>query len=358
MYQIGREAEALLTRSHGVTGRLLASVNGSPFTYPVVMEKGEISVNGSEAIRRKLSATIKAYIDSPECDVFRTEIRAEYGIIKPDLDIVWVPVGVFVVTEATEVGEGKVDIKGEDRWRRVANARFLSPAVTSGNTAQKILDLIRDADARITATDYTLSGATHRSSVWERDRDKAIMDLSRSIGAKAFFSADGTAVLRNEPSLTDDKVVWEVGEGEGGALIESRRGRSQARTYNAVVAEGERPDGTVAVRAVASITSSNSPLLFGGLGLSQKPRFYRSTLMTTTAQAQSAASALLRRVSGVNATLELDSFAHPGLDADDIILVEVSSGVWEKHVVESFTLPLEPGGVSISTRTPSDEEEE
>lgn len=357
MYDIGPEALRLITRAHGVTGRLLASVNGSAFSYPVVMESASVSVNGNQAVRRKLDAVIKAQIDSPECDVFRTEIRAEYGVILADQRVIWIPVGVFVVTDAQEQGGGKISIKGEDRWRRVVNARFLYPEITSGSITAAIINFMQDADQRITCVDKTGSTANHNRALWERDRAQAVLDLTKSLGAKTVFLADGTAAIVSAPDPAKGKPAWIVGEGEGGALIESRRGTSQGNTYNAVVAEGERPDGNIAVRAIATIDNEKSPILFGG-PFASRPRYYRSALITTQGQAQSTANAMLLRVSGISRTLELDSFVHPGLDADDIIEVEVDTGVWEKHVVDSFTIQLGPGGTTIQTRTPFSEADE
>jgi hypothetical protein len=353
MYDIGRDAESQLLRSHRVTGRLVASVNRSPFTYPVSLEDGQVEVSSQSPIRRKLSATIHATLDDPECDVFRTEVRAEYGVYLPSGEVVWVPTGTFVVTEAERAGRGMVTIKGEDRWRRILNARFMRPVTTSGSHISAIISLLIGADGRITAKDFSGKTSTHRKMLWDRDRDKAILDLARAIGVSVAFNPMGVAEIRPVASVFEGVASWNIGMGDGGALIDVNERRSQGNTYNAVVAEGEGSDGTVPVRAEATITDVNNALLFGG-GFSQRPRFYRSPLMNTTAQCQAAADALLAKVSGVSKELDLISFVHPGLDADDIVNAEVEIGKWQRHLVDSFTIPLGPGGTKIATRTPYD----
>lgn len=348
MLSLPADVTALLSRSHGVTARLLASVNGSSFSYPVAFESGSVPVDGGSPIRRTLTAQVAAAVDDPEVDVFGTELRAEYGIIAVNGTTTWVPAGVFVLTDATETGDGIVTVKGQDRWRRVVNARFLRPVVTSGNTATAIKTLVEDADSRIVCTDLTGSTATHRRSVWERDRDKAVLDLARSIGAVVVFNADGNAEIRPVPTLTAP-IAWKVYGGDGGVLIEARRGATQDQTYNAVVAEGEAPDGAAAVRAVVTLTG-RSTLRYGG-PFGSRPRYYRSPLLRTQQQANTAAAALLARVTGVARSVELSAAPHPGLDAGDVIEVEVEPAVYERHLVESFDLPLGPGGISIATRT-------
>lgn len=336
-----------------VTGRLLASVNRSEFSYPVTLLEGKVSVDGTNPIRRKLNATIAARPDSPECDVFRTELRAEYGVSLDNSSWYWFPVGTFVLTDAKEADGGKMTITGEDRWRRVANARFLAPVVTSGKHTDAIKDLMQGADGRILCTDFTGRTSQHNSSIWERDRDKAVRELAKSIGVDVYFNPLGVAEIR-EVSTVAGIASWTLGEGDGGCLIFPRRELSQGNAYNAVVVEGEDASGAVAVRAVAKITDPNSKLFFGG-GFAQRPRYYRSSLITTTAQAQSTAESLLLRVSGVAKTLNIEAFLNPALEVGDTIRVEVDPGVWEYHIVESFTIPLGPGGTTIATRAPSDD---
>ncbi len=355
MYDIGRDALQVLASAHQVTGRLLASVNGSSFSYPVAMEEGSVEVNAKQPIRRKMSATVQADLDDPEVDVFETEMRAEYGIYATPGIVTWIPCGVFVVTDATEISKGKISISGEDRWKRIINARFLQPELTSGNTVAAITGLLTDADSRITVVDKTGDTTTHTTAMWERDRDKAITTLAESIGAIVYFDAEGTAIIAYQPTLTDP-VAWSVGGGKGGALIDAKRGNTQGNTYNAVVVEGEGPDGKTAVRAEATVDDPDSRILYGG-SFARRPRFYRSTLIKTQTQAQNAANSLLAKVTGVSRTLDLVTFPHPGLDGGDILLAEVAEAVWEKHMIDSFTVALGPASFSIATRTANDAEE-
>lgn len=356
MYPVDPVILAQLGQSHGVIARLTASINRSGFSYPVDLDDGSVSIDGTRAVRRTLSATIRARITDPECDVFRTEIRAEYGIQLPSRnEPIWIPVGTFVLTDAEEADKGLISIKGEDRWRRVVNARFLQPTTTKGKHTLAIISLMQGADSRILCQDTTGSLAQHNTALWARDRDKAVRDLAKSIGAEVSFDPMGAAQIRPIPSLSS-AASWFLGTGDGGVLISPRRARTQGNTYNAVVVEGETTEGTPAVRGVATVVDAESTLLFGG-GFSQRPRFYRSSLVATQDQANQTAIAMLERVTGVSRTVKIESFVNPALEAGDVVSIEVSSGVWERHIVESFTVPLGLGSMNINTRTSNGEED-
>lgn len=350
MFDIGPEATAMLSRSHGVTGRLTASVNRSQFTYPVDFEKADVQVSSNSQVRRKLKATIHANINDPEVDVFRTEIFAEYGVYTDPANVIWIPQGVFVVTDADEVQENVVEISCSDRWHWVQNARFLQPITTSGLHTDAIVELLRDADPRILTSLRTPRTSRHNSKVWERDRDKAIVELAAAASLEVFFDQTGRAVIQ-EPKQLTAAPDWLIAAGDGGALIESSRGRDQGNSYNAVAVAGETTEGVPPVRAQAFVTNPQSPLLYGG-AFGKRPRFYTSSMITTQQQAQQAADTMLAKVSGISKTLDLSTFPHPGLDAGDIIRAEVQTGEWETHLVDGYSLPLGPGSISISTRSP------
>jgi len=356
MFPIPNHIRASLGRTASISGRLRASVNGSPFTYPVKMDSGEVTVDGRSPIRRKLSATIIADIDAPECDTFQTEIRADYGISVQGQEPFWIPVGTFVVTDAQETGPGKIDIKGEDRWQRIMNARFLQPVSTSGLHTAAIIDLIHSADGRIECVDYTGSAATHRTSVHERDRDKAILELAKTIGADVFMNVYGNAEIRIPKTLQDAPVLSITGR-DGGTLIGAQRATKQGNTYNAAVVEGENAAGDVSVRAIRKVTSTSSKLLFGG-AFAQKPRFFRSTMITTFAQADQAAKTLLAKATGISKTVSIDAFPLAMLEAGDPVLIEVEEGRMEKHIVDAFNIPLSLGKMTLSTRTPYEDLED
>lgn len=348
-YPLPPQAAALLGRSHGVTARILGSVGGSAFVIPVPLVSGDVKVDGGSPVRRELSCQLRAGLGDPVVDPFSAELRAEYGLVESSSgDVWWVPVGTFVIESTKEVGPGVVSVKGYDRWRRVANARLTRPVATSGSTAAAIKALLEDADSRITVDVSAAPPGTHQSSLWERDRSDAVLQLARSIGADVFFNPMGVAVVRRAASISDPSV-WQVGTGTGGTKVSSARGVSTERTYNGVVVIGE-PSGQPPVYGFAYDSAPSSRTRWGG-PYGKRPRFYRSSLISTQAQATAAAQGLLARALGVARTLDMEALPNPALDAGDVITVEVTAGAWQRHQAQTFTLPLGLGTTPITTRS-------
>ena len=333
-------------RSHGVRVRVLASVNGSAFSLEVPYQRGSgvVSVAPGTGVARSLACRVQAWPDDGLVDPFAVEWQAQYGLTI-GRQTTWVPVGTFCLTEVKEVGPGLLDVKAMDRWLRVADARFEQRKVTSGNTVTALSTLLQEADGRITVDTSAAPTGTHRSSVWDRDRDKAVQALARSIGAQVRFSPSGVAVISPVPALGDDPFLV-IGRGRGGAKVRSLGGMTTRRTYNAVVVIGEKPGGDP-IYAVARDTSTSSRTRYGGLA-GKRPRFYTSDLITTQAQASAAAVALLGQSLRVSRTLEVEALPHPGLDAGHVLDVEVRASEWERHLTGPFDLPLGPGTVTIS----------
>lgn len=349
-WALPREAERLLTRSHGVYGRLLASVNGSPFSLPLpLLPGGEVPVDGGSAVRRTLKCEVEARLTSPLVDPLSAEVRAEYVLVDdPSGREYVVPVGTFVLTDADEVRPGVVALQGNDRWQRIIDARFEKPRTTSGNTVQTIAALLTEADDRIVLGDsFSLPwDGSHRASVWERDRDEAITKLARSIGCEVWFDPMGVAQIGTRPGLSGEPY-WQITGQRGGAKIGATRGLSRSKTYNAVAVVGEPGGNSPAVYGVAYDTRPGSRTRYGG-PFGKRPRFYRSTLISNTTQAQQTAQRLLQPLLGVTASTTVEHVAHPGLDAWDRLDVQVQPDSGLRRVLaKAFTVPL--GGAAMVT---------
>lgn len=343
----------VLRQSHQVQARAWASVNGSAFVVPMkLLSGGSVKVDGGAQVRRSLSCSFAADVASPTVDPFSAELLVEYGIIR-GLSEWWCPVGTFVVTEVKESGtQGVVNVKGEDRWRRIIDARFESPTATYGGIVAGIQTHVLGADPRMTFTDLTGSGATHVGRWWERDRAEGIVDLARSIGAQVYMRPNGSAVLAYLPPIPSPSAAatWVVGRGTGGAKITSARALTREGTYNAQVVSSEPVDGQAGAWAVARDTTSGSRTRWGG-PFGKKPRFMVSNLIGNNAQAQVVADTMLSKVIGQAWSLDLVGLPRPDLEAGDSLRVEVAPNVWQTHLLDGYTLPLGLGPVTYDTRT-------
>lgn len=352
MYSVDPRVLLALGASRGAQGRLWASINGSPFGLPLPLVKGtgKVQVDGTAAVRRSLSAEVAVDADDPAVSEQMTEVRAEYGVTIASGVTLWVPVFTGPIMTRLDAGlPGHTKITANDRWQRVVDARFPLSATTSGNVAASIKSLVEGADSRITCDISGAPSGTGPVAVWDRNRDDAVAQLARSIGARVVFGPDGNAKVLPIAHVTDP-VQWQISRGQGGAKISSVRGADRSRTYNAVVCVGEPPNGIPPAWAMAYDATPGSRTYYGG-PFGKRVRFYQTALVTTNTQAAAAAAGLLSAAIGEARSLAVTALPHPGLDADDVVMVEVTPGAYERHIVDGFTIPLGiGGGVKLTTR--------
>ncbi|GAA3877728.1 hypothetical protein GCM10022243_48080 [Saccharothrix violaceirubra] len=361
MWAQSTRAAATITRSHSVRVRATAygRTIGTLAGLPVV--DGEVTVDSGSQVRRTgtvelASPSLWPYDPADILAPYGTEVLVEYGIVVSRTVTEWVPIIRGLITQATRTrgagGSGPITLSLADRSIRVAEDRLDAPAqtVSGATTVAEITRLIQESIPTATVVDRT--GSTQVAAVLEIERERwadGVEKLADSIGAEVYADPIGTFVIRPQPLLTDP-VVWQVASGRGGILVERTDDLTRERVYNRVVATGERTDGTPPVRAVVSDTDTTSPTYYGG-DFGKKPYFYTSPLLTSTGMATTAATTILARARGMQASVTLDAIVNPALDAGDVIRV-VDEGRTTTHIVDKLTVPLGVGGVqTISTRS-------
>ncbi|MCA1824449.1 MAG: hypothetical protein LC640_09360, partial [Frankia sp.] len=80
--------------------------------------------------------------------------------------------------------------------------------------------------------------------------------------------------------------------------------------------------------------------------------FYSSPLITTTSQAQAAATALLQKSLGLTEQVRFDAIVNAAHDAGDVVAIRRGrAAIDARYVLESFTLPMtHAGALSAVTR--------
>lgn len=354
-----RQSHTLYVRVDAYRGGVqLGTSDGIPADYArygLPVTDGTVSVSSGVGVRRSLDITIS---DSDLWDVLAplgTELRVERGIRYPNGEIESIPLGQFCVDSqsmSVAPGGGLRLSPAPDRWARIQRARFKSPAasVVGAQVRYEIQRLLEEAISGLVVTVTATSTVTVKSLVWERDRAQALADLAASISAEVYFDWTGNAVVRDAPLLSA-VPVWTVDASASGVLIGGDRSRDRTRTYNVVVVNSSSVDGsTPFAQQIVSDTDPTSPTNTTDMG--EVPYFYSSPLIATTAQALAAGATILNRVKALNAQLNVEAAVNPALDRGDVIYVLTSGQVIERHLVESFTVPLVVGGTqTITTRS-------
>jgi hypothetical protein len=151
-----------------------------------------------------------------------------------------IPMGVFDVdSQSLSEGGGKLSLTAPDKWQRIVRARFIGPAssVVGIPVTQQIAQLIQGAlgpleEIVITAT----SDAVTPALTWEKDRDKAIIDLATGAGIWVYFDRFGIATIADLPTVKSSPD-WLIDASPSGVLLDLDRQRSRTNTYNVVVVE-------------------------------------------------------------------------------------------------------------------------
>ena len=127
------------------------------------------------------------------------------------------------------------------------------------------------------------------------------------------------------------------------------------RLYNTVVVRPSTTDGSQTwTQQVVQITDTTNPRHPDKIGV--VPYFWSSPTIQNAGQAITAAYTILFRVLGTTETLDLGLISNPALDGNDVIRVitpQVNQDPADifQHFVDTFTLDLVTGSMSLGTRS-------
>jgi hypothetical protein len=343
-------AQLLLTSSHSVSVRATAYTSTFGIVPNLPVAGGSVTADATSKVRRTATITIADPTLWPAnptdmLSPLGSELLIEYGIVIPGMaDPEWIPLITGGITKAARTlptGSQGIPITLADRSARVAEDRFISPGQVGGGSTtvvQAITALVQHTLPGVVVIDLTGSTAIAPTLDVDKDRWDAVEQLADAIGAEAFFDQLGRLVVRLQPTLAGP-TVWEINTGSRGVLVERSDEATRDLVYNEVVATGQRTDGTSPVFADVVDTDPSSPTYWGG-PFGKKPRFYSSPLLTTTLQATNAATALLERVRGQQASVSLTAITNPALEPGDVIKVRTSSTP-QAHVIDTVVTSLE-----------------
>lgn len=285
-----------------------------------------------------------------------------------------IPMGVFDVdSEKSSDGRGGISIVAPDKWVRIQRARFVLPdRSTPGVSVQTQISalLAYSGSNDPPMVDYTTRAATMGPLVWEKDRDKAIMELAESIGAWCYYDRNGVPTLADIPTA-GASADWLIDSGSNGVLTSLDRERSRTDTCNVVVVESSAAEGSLfptqyvwdddpASPTYAGTNPATQPQTAGPFGLSTY--YFDTPVLRTVAVARAAGKSILARVSGLASQVSLGSVPNPAMDALDVIDVlplreryDIPRRM-ERHVVDVVTHPLLFGEQRIEGRSTRIEE--
>ncbi len=370
MYPVSQTFLDTIESSHTIAVKVTAYLGGAvvPGGEDLLVVEGSVRVDAKSKVRRQaeglrfvtrdgLTSSLRAILEPPG-----TELQIWRGVTHPSGATELAPLGRFRVGEVSDslAVPGTVTVTGADRASRVIADRFLAPRAgdTTKTIPAMITTLIQESIPGATVTNLSGSSTMVAAGVvWERERWDAIEDLANSIGCVVYADPMGAFVIEPQTSPTAP-AEWTVRTGDTGVLLDGDRKTTQDGVYNAVVATSSPTDGTAPAYGYAEDTAATSPTRVSG-PMGRVPRFYSSPLLATNAQALAAAQSILARSIGKRGSLDVTSLVNPALEAGDRVDVDLPDGSTQRHVVDSFAVPLSAtGSMTLVTRTTDSTEAE
>jgi hypothetical protein len=320
-----------------------------------------------QAVRRSCDITIidreHTLTPAEASDLFgawgRYEFIVKRGIQFPDGTRELVPMGLFRIEEIDGQWP-RLTVRAYDRMFQISKNEFTVPYTIPGNTnlIAAITELAEDRWERTLAINAVTSEHTTGTgpTVYEEGGNPAdsLTSLATSGGLQVFFDQVGELTILEEPDPTEAPPAWEFVEGQDGTTLLSgltRRTITEG-VYNGVIATGENGDPDVApVRGEWWDYNPASPTYVYSFG--RRPRRFASPLLTTTAQATSAARKIGLASLGLTDGIQFPSLVVPGLDVGDVAYVRRPvQFVDDYHVLDQLTMQLRAqGSMSCQTRS-------
>lgn len=316
--------------------------------------QGDVLMDATASVRSTLELTTNYKFErSPDgLSPYGNEIYVRRGIQYGDGNREWVGLGYFKITDVDQESapKGTVRVAASDRMYGINEARMLAPLqFGEGASVQGVFDLLVGEvyPGAVILFDFDAATTTFPGShIVEESRYDFLKDIADSFGKIMYWDYQGR--LRVESAPNPAEPVWQVNAGKGGVLTRVSRSLSRDGVYNAVVATGEPAGELPPVRAVALDENPASPTYFHG-PFGQVPKFYSSSFITTTAQAQDAANAMLQREMGTPYSADFSLVPNPALEVLDPVQLEFSNTDIETHVIETLRIPLDAAGAMEAT---------
>lgn len=288
------------------------------------------------------------------------EVSLEWGLVYPDLTEEWVTLARLRVEEASLTAMGDLQISSAyDAGTRVNDFTLVTPYVPYdiGGVKLTYLAAIRDLvdtsypsaalpawsiDPTVDAVSLPPDGTVFTGSRWS-----AVLALAAAIDVNV--GPDHAGVWTVAPTGTDRDPVWTVANGAGGVLIDQVTQFSRRDQYNAVGIRWESPTGGGGLAYIVDADPLSPTYYDGPFGRKPRPEETVDTI-TTEGQAIAHATAVLAKFKGLTRGISLTSVHNPLLEPNDVVAVFLPDGSAERHVIDTVSLPLRGGSMSLETR--------
>ncbi len=293
------------------------------------------------------------------------EIKIFVGYMVDDV-VTMFSQGIFRITQV-DIASGSgstapgpvLTVQGTDRSLRISTNLFENAYnIPDGtNVATAILDILGQQAPWCTQTSIASTTATVAAQAYQPGDDpwQAIQEVCASAGMIAYFDREGVFRVINNPSSNPTTPTALFKDGPDGTAVSVSRTVSNSPGYNGVIVTGQSLGSSSSTVISGSYFDSdpNSPTYYlGAYGKVPAPPVMASTV-TSAAQAQSMAQAILPQVLGLTRQVVVDTVPCYWLEAFDLVyIVDAATQTKEVDIVEQATIPMDYSQLESITGVP------
>ncbi len=380
MMPIGPEVLAALPQAIGRPYYAEWSNDGTTWTRCGLVA-GSAQVTADRTAQTRYSAQAEVYEVAEGragVNAISSNVRLWQGIALPRRDPVWFPAGRYSVTRTAASPRGTISLELDGLEDDLREASFPVARTVGPGTARTLVeDLVGEALPGVPVAwrpgvdpDTTVPQIVASEDRWAvlssgSDSTGASTGIAAALAGEIWVDARGVVTVGPVPTL-DDPVVWEIGRGVGGALVQPQPETTRDGLANVWAVSGDGGDGSPAVGPAFAwdddpnsltyagpdpVSDPGAPQRLGLNGVRVRVQRYSSSVITSYGQAAQVARAKLADSLGVQASLSLTSVCNPALEPGDVVAVEVTPGAWERHIIDSVSFTLGAASMSCKTRT-------
>jgi hypothetical protein len=350
MWSMSGAARQLLAQSHTMNAKIEVLHGGKP-VYTLVPYSGTVNAAAGRSVMRNLGCTVTdptGRLGGGDVDdllsPYDCEVKPYRGVLTP-AGWEWVPQGVFGLTARNVVGDGQVQLTGQDRAMVYQGGMPGQVAFNFGTPVEQAIQTLlntRQPGLQLKSwnTGYAVGPLLYKADV---DVWNEAQKLAQSVGGWLWHDREG--YLNFGPLSPRTFTISGRYEDGDGILLKANRKEDSDTIHNVVVVQNSSQQtatgGALIISAMAADTDPTSPTYYKGR-YGTRTHVITNQTVTSQQQAQQAAALTLVTELGRVETATISVSPHPGLDPLDLVTVDRPSvGLVERTLaIQEVDLPL------------------
>jgi hypothetical protein len=350
MWSMSGAARQLLGQSHTMNAKLEV-LHAGQVVYTLAPYSGTVNAAAGRPVMRNLGCTVidpTGRLGGGDVDdllsPYDCEVKPYRGVATPS-GWEWTPQGVFQLTSRNVVGDGQVQVTGQDRAMIFQGGMGGQVAINANTPVEDAIQALlstrmRGLQMRSWVTGYVVGPLLYQADI---DVWAEAQKLAQSIGGWLWHDREG--LLHFSSLAPPSQVISHRYDDGDGLLLTANRKENSDTIHNVVVVQNaSQQTGTVSpaiISAQVADTDPTSPTYYKGR-YGTRVLVITNQTITTLQQAQQAAAIALIIELGRSETATISVVPHPALDPLDMITVNRPSVglVARTLVIQEIELPL------------------